>query len=431
MSFFFSYPNSPYALPTGSTIDISRVVISPSEPSPISYKITPALPNDVFFNVSNGRITGNAKFSNISVPTIYTVDASYATAVAHSQFTLGINFIPSFTYTDSPYLLEINKALFPPPVTPSFITPTYYIYNTANIVYSITPALPQGLILNTTNGTITGNPIVLSDLIDYVIRANNYGLIYDANLSIGVQTLPTIMYPRSTYILTQGVNISILPIPIIYQIGSNITYSINGCSLPFGLTFNTITGEIAGTPTVLTTFREYTITATNIVGSSSTKLILNVIKEILTTPVLADNFSSNSFLTNPALEMRRKAEILQYKKNSSGLTKNQYLALLAKGNGPYAKRAWGNQGDATSNPNISGLTQNGNTLVCDSPAILYAPTSSSDVPGPVQNLYYNPAIPLIGYNAPTRMKINVGFKWPQRAWSVGDNGFPVGKTGNG
>jgi hypothetical protein len=51
------------------------------------------------------------------------------------------------------------------------------------------------------------------------------------------------------------------------------------------------------------------------------------------------------------------------------------------------------------------------------------------VPGPIMNLCYNPAIPLVGYVAPNRKKVNIGFKWPQKAWTIGDMGFPIGKSG--
>jgi len=129
--------------------------------------------------------------------------------------------------------------------------------------------------------------------------------------------------------------------------------------------------------------------------------------------------------------MRRKAEIFKYKKNSANLTKQQRYALFAKGNGPSTKRAWGTQGDAYTNPNVNNLEQVGDTFVCNTNSIICSPTTSCDVPGPVMNLCYNPAIPLIGYNQPNRFRTNIGFKWPQRSWQEGDNGFPIGKAGSG
>jgi hypothetical protein len=57
MSFAFSYPGSPYYLPTSSTIDISRVVVG-SQPSNIFYKINIPLPTGLTIDPSNGTIKG-------------------------------------------------------------------------------------------------------------------------------------------------------------------------------------------------------------------------------------------------------------------------------------------------------------------------------------------------------------------------------------
>ena len=447
----FSFPNSPFLLQNGDFVLIVPSFTSPDPSGIHHFSIQPVIytesadppadnPQFITFYTKYGILKGPSSFSSISAPIDYTVTARTAlnAPLGSAVFRLAINFIPEFFYPDTPYILHINDTLIPPPPPPlppisnSIITPTYVISNLSNIIYSIvTPAngLPNGLILNPSNGSIYGRPTSAIIPTSYTIRAYNYGVIYDTTLNISVQASPTVSYPNQNYTLTQGQPITILPIPNLIDV--QVTYSISGCALPLGMSFNAQTGAITGIPTVLMAQRDYTVVITNTVGIGSTKIILNVIKIFLTTPVVADNFSSNSFLTNPDTQMRRKAEILQYKKNSSTITKNQYLSMLAKGSGPWAKRAWGNQGDASTNPNISNLAQNGNTLVCNTNPILCAPTSSSDVPGNIINLCYNPAIPLIGYNAPNRTKISVGFKWPQQAWRVGDTGFPVGKAGNG
>ena len=431
MPFLFSYPNSPFTLPTSFVIDISRVIISGPEPSPVTYSIFPiALPSGLQFNSTNGSISGTTNFTSISPVTTYVVDASYAIAVATTTLVISINFTPVFSYPQSPDIFAINQILT--------ITPSYLIANVVGISYTlISPAsLPAGLYLDPVFGIISGSPTSLSNVTTYTIRANNGGVIYDASLNISIQNVPTIGYAQTTYILTQHQQVNILPLSTVSQ--SQISYNMTGCSyanvplnLPIGLTFNPVTGEITGVPTVLTTFRTYLITVSNIIGSASTTLILNVIKEFLAPPVVADNFSSDTFLTDPAIAMRRKAEILKYKNNSSNLTKQQYLSLLAQGKGPYSKRVSGNQGNTNTNPNISTLPLVGNTLVCNTSNIICSPTSSSDVPGPVMTLCYNPAAPLVGYNAPNRKRVNIGFMWPQSSWRRGDDGFPIGKAGSG
>ena len=89
------------------------------------------------------------------------------------------------------------------------------------------------------------------------------------------------------------------------------------------------------------------------------------------------------------LDMRRKAEVLLYKNNTSNWTKKERFAYLAK------------------NPNRF-LRQNPATDSCSTSQIAYNPASSSDVPGQT-SLYYNPSIPLINWRV-KRVQTNAGGK---------------------
>jgi hypothetical protein len=420
--FSFNYPLPYYNLATTQVIDISCQIVN--LPVNTTFHITPSLPSGLGIDPSNGTINGTTTFSSLSPSVTYIVDASYDTAVLLTSIIISVDFLPVFTYPLSPYLLKRFTSVT--------IKPAYLITNTQGITYTLisTPLLSDiSLNLNANNGYITGTPDVSSNFTTYTIRANNNGIIYDTSLNISVQNTPTISYPESVYILTQGIQVNILP--VVTQTYSNVEYELSECELPIGLFFDTTTGEISGTPTLPTSYRNYQITISNSIGSTTTTLILNVIKKILAPPVIADNFSSNTFLTDPVIAMRRKAEILNYKKNSSTLTKKQYYALLANGNGPSAKRAWGTQGDAYTDPNSSVLPQDGNIILCNTNRIICAPTSSSDVPGPIIQLCYNPDVPVVGYTQPNRFRTNIGFKWPQESWQPGNNGFPRGKAGSG
>ena len=429
IDFSFNYPNSPYGVATAVPTDISCIIVhaSPIPENGIVFSVSPSLPAPLIMNPNNGTITGLPTFTNISPNTTYTIDASYNIGSTHynkdTTIILGINFSPAFFYTGSPYIKQVGISVSPP------IVPVYVIGNLQGIFYTDISPVPLsviGLTLQSTDGAVIGTPTNIIAPTTYTIRANNVGVLYDTTLIISIQNAPSISYPLGKYILTQGVPISIMPV----NPPSGLTYSIQGCALPLGLSFNTNTGEISGTPVLLTTFRQYTITASNIIGSMSTIIILNVIKIFLAPRAPSDAFTGGACLTDPATAMRRKAEILKYKNNRSDLSKSRLFSLVAQGKGPYAKRSWGNQNDSGSNPNISGLPQQGNTIICNSPAILCAPTSSSDVPGPIMNLCYDPTVPLIGYIQPNRKRVDIGFKWPQKGWSIGDMGFPVGKAGS-
>jgi hypothetical protein len=410
----FLYPANPYLF---STSDFILIDISNSSlPFDTVFSVYPNLPTNIVLNSSTGQISGQASFSSISQSTTYTVDASYSTGVVSAPLILSIQILPVFNYPDSPYLKQINTQLAIIPFTQ--IQPPI-----TGLLYSLlSPAsLPSGLFLSTNTGLISGTPDTLLNDTTYTLRANNQGITYDASFVLSIQSLPTIAYPQPVYNLTQLVPVLISPVNTNTEL--QVVYSIAGClnhqippqiNLPNGLVFNPTTGVITGTPTVLTTYRTYTITATNSIGSVSFQLILNVIRPVLAPPVVNDNFASGILFTDPVYSMRLKAEILKYKKNSSGLTKKQQWAQTVLGKGAYASRVWANQNTTVTNPNPNNFEQQGNTLLCPSASSIECGLSSGcDVPGPVVQLCYNPAIPLVGYTAPNRKKTNIGFKWPQ------------------
>lgn len=115
------------------------------------------------------------------------------------------------------------------------------------------------------------------------------------------------------------------------------------------------------------------------------------------------------------LDMRRKAEVLQYKANSAHLTKKQQWSQNVRGAGPNAKKVWANQNVYGSNPNVQNLPRVGNTLILpcvNNNGIICSPSNASDVPGPNIELCYNPNIPLINYKV-RRTYLAGGTKFPQ------------------
>ena len=141
--------------------------------------------------------------------------------------------------------------------------------------------------------------------------------------------------------------------------------------------------------------------------STSCNTIRNQWLSILGTPVRYEGVASPYLQnivtkgrppTQPELDMRRKAEILQYNKNNnSKLTgKQKYTQIVS------AVRTRRGARDASGN---------------DCPNDLYIPTpsSSSDVPGPVVILVYDPEIPLYKYADNT--SINGEVRYPTQPWS--------------
>jgi len=174
----------------------------------------------------------------------------------------------------------------------------------ASTIFSISPALPDGLFLETNTGVIHGSPTGISSA-NYTITATDPSSKLSNNCSIKITVLafkPGISYTTYNTFVT-GVTINSVPANLttgqpapprpvtskllgrvfkayhdedVYQrlgipiprlrptfgpgsskpVGYNITPA-----LPAGLNFNIVTGEITGTPTTITAPAKYTVTA--------------------------------------------------------------------------------------------------------------------------------------------------------------------------
>jgi hypothetical protein len=148
------------------------------------------------------------------------------------------------------------------------------------------------------------------------------------------------------------------------------------------------------------------------------------------------------------LPMINKGNILQYKKNSSSLTKNQRYSKIAKGMWTNRTKTWATQSQIYTNPNTTSLKRvnyvdvalptdskdpfncnnitykDGGSLLCNQTVnpctnedigITYNnlcyPTSDSDVPGPVIPLCWNSKIQT-WYPKQRLIMTNSTNKWP-------------------
>lgn len=149
----------------------------------------------------------------------------------------------------------------------------------------------------------------------------------------------------------------------------------------------------------------------------------------------------------------KKGNVLQYKKNSSNLTKNQQYAQISKGLWTNRTKTWATQSETYSNPNTTGLKRvnytetpistftnqlslgticpntttfkDGGSLICNIyenpctgettkafPSVKFHPSSDSDVPGPIVPLYWDEKIS--PWYPRQRYQMNNSLdKWPQ------------------
>ena len=172
----------------------------------------------------------------------------------------------SVTYSPSSFTLTKGVAM-------TTVTPTASGGTATS--WSISPTLPTGLSFSTTDGAISGTPGAVSSSATYTITATNAGGSGTATVTIQVNDVApsAVSYTPNSLTLTNGTAMtSVTPT----SSGGTVTSWSVSPSLPAGLSLDTSTGEISGTPTAITSSASYTVTATNTGGSATAIVTIQV-----------------------------------------------------------------------------------------------------------------------------------------------------------
>jgi len=222
--------------------------------TPLTYSISPTLPAGLALNSSTGAITGTPTAT--SPQTTYTVtvtDNNQATATAN--FSLTVNAAVIATLVIPTKTLTANQSVSFTPVTGSG--------GTTPLIYTIAPSLPAGLNISSSTGAITGAPTATSATTTYTVTVtDSNNATATASFSVSVNAAVTATQTVPTKVLTAN-HATTSFTPVTGAGGTTpISFSISPV-LPAGLTLNTSTGAITGTPTVASAAISYAVTVTD------------------------------------------------------------------------------------------------------------------------------------------------------------------------
>lgn len=230
-----------------------------------AFGVQPALPSGLSLNSVTGEITGTP--ARPAPAQTFVVTGRNAAGTVSTELRLTVIEAPPVMLTYQPSTLGCVVG-----VPCSLGVPTSAGGRVTS--FSVTPTLPAGLQLQTGSGAIAGLPTERAAATQYTVTATNSGGSTTASVSVTVLAPPTGLNYRDV-VASYFVGRAITPNVVNATGGTPTSFAVTP-SLPAGLSLNSTTGGITGTPTAVTPAASYSVTATNADGSISTTLELAV-----------------------------------------------------------------------------------------------------------------------------------------------------------
>ena len=240
------------------------------------------LPAGVSYDEATRTISGTPSEAGTATVTITITDQNNSSDTVSQA--IEVQAPPPIELADA-YTYMVGQAIAPlvlPAAAAGLGTPP--------LTYSLSPDLPAGLTFDSATRTLSGTPTAASAATDYtytVTDVNGSSGSWPTPISIEVQAPPPIELAGS-YMYEVGKAIDPVELPAA-PIGLGtppLTYSLSP-DLPAGLTFDSATRTLSGTPTAASAAQPYIYTVTDVNGSSGSwpaPLIIEVVPPPIDAP---------------------------------------------------------------------------------------------------------------------------------------------------
>ena len=222
------------------------------------------LPAGVSYDEATRTISGTPSEAGTATVTVTIMDDAGASFPLPAQ-TIEVQAPQPIELADA-YVYEVGQAIAPVefPAAPAGL-------GTPPLTYSLSPLLPAGLTFDSATRTLSGTPTAAAAATSYtytVTDVNGSSAPWPTPISIEVQAPPPIELVAShLYEVGKAIAPVLFPAAPIGLGTPPLTYSLSP-ELPAGLTFDSATRTLSGTPTAAAEAQPYIYTVTDVNGSS-------------------------------------------------------------------------------------------------------------------------------------------------------------------
>ena len=226
--------------------------------------LSQTLPSGLVLNGSTGLISGTPSRIEESRTVTVKVQNQYSSMATTITFSVASSPTGNYYNSNRTQVVLVNQPIAP--IAPELPCP--------ECTYSALSSLPRGITLNATSGLISGVPTQAFNTQQIQIRRSNRCGVGTDTIQLTVRGLPSVSY-SSEYLLALGEYASIQPVAT-----SVSSFTLLSGSLPSGLSLNSVTGVISGSPLVTVNTCMVVIRASNEFASANATFVFRVIQRI-------------------------------------------------------------------------------------------------------------------------------------------------------